>query len=78
MFKRLACSFCGKSADEVTKLVAGPRVFICDECVASAARIMESHDGSAAAGAAARRGFVRTMWKRFRFRSARILELRTC
>ena len=29
----LACSFCGKAKDDVHKLVAGPRVFICDECV---------------------------------------------
>jgi hypothetical protein len=28
----LYCSFCGKSQHEVKKLVAGPRVFICDEC----------------------------------------------
>jgi ATP-dependent protease Clp ATPase subunit len=27
------CSFCGKSEDDVRKLVAGPHVFICDECV---------------------------------------------
>ena len=27
------CSFCGKSQHEVKKLVAGPTVFICDECV---------------------------------------------
>jgi ATP-dependent protease Clp ATPase subunit len=38
--KRLACSFCGKSAAEVAKLVAGPKVYICDECVAAASRIM--------------------------------------
>jgi ATP-dependent protease Clp ATPase subunit len=38
--KKLACSFCGKSAAEVSKLVAGPRVFICDSCVAEANRIM--------------------------------------
>ena len=30
----LACSFCGKRQEEVAKLVAGPRVFICDECIA--------------------------------------------
>ncbi len=29
----LYCSFCGKSQDEVRKLIAGPSVFICDECV---------------------------------------------
>ena len=30
----LYCSFCGKSQHEVRKLIAGPTVFICDECVA--------------------------------------------
>ena len=29
----LYCSFCGKSQHEVRKLIAGPTVFICDECV---------------------------------------------
>ena len=29
----LHCSFCGKSQHEVRKLIAGPTVFICDECV---------------------------------------------
>jgi ATP-dependent Clp protease ATP-binding subunit ClpX len=29
----LHCSFCGKSQDEVRKLVAGPTVYICDECI---------------------------------------------
>jgi ATP-dependent Clp protease ATP-binding subunit ClpX len=29
----LACSFCGKSQKEVKKLVAGPTVYICDECI---------------------------------------------
>ena len=27
------CSFCGKSQDEVRKLIAGPKVYICDECI---------------------------------------------
>ena len=31
--KLLYCSFCGKSQHEVRKLIAGPQVFICDECV---------------------------------------------
>jgi ATP-dependent Clp protease ATP-binding subunit ClpX len=31
--KLLYCSFCGKSQHEVRKLIAGPTVFICDECV---------------------------------------------
>ena len=29
----LRCSFCGKVADEVQRLIAGPGVFICNECV---------------------------------------------
>ena len=29
----LFCSFCGKSQKEVKKLIAGPTVFVCDECV---------------------------------------------
>jgi ATP-dependent Clp protease ATP-binding subunit ClpX len=33
MNKLLYCSFCGKSQHEVRKLIAGPSVFICDECV---------------------------------------------
>lgn len=30
---KLNCSFCGKSQDEVKKLIAGPMVYICDECI---------------------------------------------
>ena len=33
MDRHLRCSFCGKSRDEVRKLIAGPTVYICDECV---------------------------------------------
>ena len=46
--KRLRCSFCGKNETEVLKLVAGPRVYICDACVAVASRMMgnDSHDDS--------------------------------
>ena len=29
----LVCSFCGKNQDQVRKLIQGPAVFICDECV---------------------------------------------
>jgi ATP-dependent Clp protease ATP-binding subunit ClpX len=32
--KLLYCSFCGKSQHEVKKLIAGPSVFVCDECIA--------------------------------------------
>jgi hypothetical protein len=40
--RQLRCSFCGRKEDEVSKLVAGPRVYICDQCVALASRIIES------------------------------------
>jgi len=32
-YRNLFCSFCGKNQDEVRKLIAGPSVFICDECI---------------------------------------------
>ena len=41
----LRCSFCQKSEDEVEKLVAGPQVYICNECVAIAARLMLEKPG---------------------------------
>jgi hypothetical protein len=37
----LYCSFCGKSQHEVRKLIAGPEVFICDECVDLCTSIVE-------------------------------------
>ena len=50
LFKqKLACSFCGKCAAQVAKLVAGRRGYICDVCAAEAHRIMSDWDHSAAA-----------------------------
>jgi ATP-dependent Clp protease ATP-binding subunit ClpX len=43
--KTLYCSFCGKSQREVKKLVAGPAVFICDECIALCSDIVEEAEG---------------------------------
>ncbi len=37
----LRCSFCGKSQDEVKKLIAGPAVYICDECIELCIEIIE-------------------------------------
>ena len=31
--RQLKCSFCGKNQDQVRRLIAGPNVYICDECV---------------------------------------------
>jgi ribosomal protein L37AE/L43A len=39
---RLSCTFCGKTQDEVRKLIAGPGVYICDGCVALAASAIRS------------------------------------
>jgi ATP-dependent Clp protease ATP-binding subunit ClpX len=41
--KTLRCSFCGKSEDQVARLVAGAQALICDECIAKAARVMQQH-----------------------------------
>jgi hypothetical protein len=38
----LRCSFCNKTQHEIQKLIAGPTVFICDECVAACVDIMVS------------------------------------
>jgi len=38
------CSFCGKSADMARKLIAGPGVFICDECVLVCKKILDEED----------------------------------
>jgi ATP-dependent Clp protease ATP-binding subunit ClpX len=42
----LYCSFCGKSQHEVRKLIAGPTVFICDECVELCADIVSEENKS--------------------------------
>ena len=39
--ENLFCSFCGKSQQEVTKLIAGPAVYICDECIRLCSEIIE-------------------------------------
>ena len=61
--KKLACSFCGKTAAEVSKLVAGPSIFICDVCVAEAHRIMS--DPSIGASPLQSQP-VPNIWRRFR------------
>src|SRR5947207_15526586 len=37
----LRCSFCAKGQDDVRKLIAGPAVFICDECITACNEIIE-------------------------------------
>ena len=40
----IACSFCGKSEGEVARLIAGPSVFICNECISLCESILENED----------------------------------
>lgn len=40
-----SCSFCGKNQDEVNKLIAGPDVFICDECIDLCNEIVQDEGG---------------------------------
>ena len=39
--KQLKCSFCSKTQDQVKRLIAGPGVYICDECVELCKEIIE-------------------------------------
>jgi len=48
--RKLRCSFCRKTADQVAKLAAGhprvlfgPKIYICNDCIAAAASIMEGN-----------------------------------
>lgn len=41
---RLKCSFCGMSQDQVKKLIAGPGVYICDECVGLCNEILDEEE----------------------------------
>ena len=71
MFKlrQLRCSFCGKRETEVSKLVAGPRVYICDACVAIASRLM---DGGTDDSQRTKDG--PTFWRRLLTRARRFLR----
>jgi hypothetical protein len=40
--RRMRCSFCGKSEREVSRLLAGPKAYICDSCVSVCNAILEA------------------------------------
>ncbi len=44
LIKKISCSFCGKSQEEVKKLIAGPNVYICNECVVLCKDILVEDD----------------------------------
>lgn len=63
--RKLACSFCGKSAAQVSKLVAGRRAYICDACTAEAQRLMaDSDDGRSESTASRRTRSLADLWRR--------------
>ena len=57
--KLLYCSFCGKSQHEVRKLIAGPSVFICDECVDLCNEIIREETSTEISGQESDGGFPR-------------------
>ncbi|MEO1281110.1 MAG: ClpX C4-type zinc finger protein [Pseudomonadota bacterium] len=42
MRKRLKCSFCAKNQEQVARLLGGPKVHICDECIGACNKILEA------------------------------------
>ena len=44
--EKLHCSFCGKEQDSVKRLVAGPGVYICDECISLCVEIISDENGT--------------------------------
>ncbi len=53
---RLKCSFCGKSQDQVSKIIAGRGVYICNECVGLCNEILDEENIETAAGTQKGRG----------------------
>jgi hypothetical protein len=62
--RRLACSFCRRSEAEVAKLVAGPKVYICDACVTLAQRAMEGRPVDEGGPREPRPGVLQRLWGR--------------
>jgi ATP-dependent Clp protease ATP-binding subunit ClpX len=62
------CSFCGKSQDKVRRIVAGPGVFICNECVELCSEILNEPPRAMTAGEATAKPSLRrsqrTAWWR--------------
>jgi hypothetical protein len=47
LMPRLRCSFCGRSADDVERLVSGASAYICDACITACVAVLENHGGFA-------------------------------
>src|SRR6266566_5107984 len=59
--KLLYCSFCGKSQHEVRKLIAGPSVFICDECIELCNDIIREEGATADAARSGKKLLAQTL-----------------
>ena len=57
--KMMRCSFCGKPQNQVGRLVAGPGVCICDECIGLCVSIIEDEKAWDAAKSSRRRSLSR-------------------
>jgi len=53
LVQQVCCSFCSKADADVRKVIAGPGVFICDECVEACNTILATDDGSSRSSIAA-------------------------
>ncbi len=69
--RKLKCSFCRKSEDQIAKLVAGPRLmtgsklYICNECVAAANSVMQAGPPPAPAASYSLLQEAKAYWSRF-------------
>ncbi len=59
----MRCSFCGKSQNQVSRLIAGPHVYVCDECVGRCNQILADYGAKPPAAARHR------AWRRWRARA---------
>jgi hypothetical protein len=66
LHRSLRCSFCRRREQDVDKLVAGPRVYICDRCVAIAVELMNAPGGPSPSGARRQAGVLRRIVDRCR------------
>ena len=67
------CNFCGKGQDQVRRLVAGPGVFICDQCIELCNEVLRESPPSAPASSTARpswRQVTHQSWFRNLFKAA--------
>jgi hypothetical protein len=75
MMEILRCSFCNKSQDEVRKLIAGPAVMICDECIEGCVDIIANDAAEDPEANSANAERLRSIAERFRRANAESCSL---